>query len=210
MDRYGYLVNPGEDYQLVGNPKKSWLWLIGLAAAGLGIYWLARKKVAVGKYAGYNGRIPMYPVTAPSTILDYEGTDMPFDIRVYEPAPPTHIEVDYNGIARLYTNDGRAGGLVRVGGQAYFVTEEELNFALALTRQMNKDILCAVFPFALVGPGYLGYVTIGEHIGESVYITLAGQIGRMLNKVDGGELTFVPLEVVDQTDIWSTYVKQGG
>lgn len=212
MDRYGYLINPSRSMPF----NKRWLWLGGLAGfCGL-IFWLISRRRPNTEHATM-GRAPgttidHYTVTAPSEELVFQGAGTPFGIQNYWTIDEYHYEVDGNGISRLVTNEGIAGGIFRLpAGGHFFVPEEEMNFALDETREANSNILLTVTPFAMIGPGYLGYCTSGRHIGESVYITLAGQIGRPLRKKEGGELTFVPLEMIDQMeDIWSVYIKPGG
>jgi hypothetical protein len=213
-DKYGYMVNPGEAYQMGGNPTpkiKTWMWVAGLFVVGAGIWWFTRKtKPSIGKLTNKKAGVNKYTVTAPVTVFNYEGVGMPFGIVNCFPLPITHVEIDNNGIARLFTNDGFAGGIISKNGQYHFVLEADWNEAIMFTRQENADILSSVYPYALVGPGYLGYVTSGTHTGESVYISLNGQIGRTLNRIEDGQLMFVPLDYIDETpNIWSVYVKGG-
>jgi hypothetical protein len=212
MDRYGYLANPGE----MTSSWKKYLWLAGLLGFSALVYLLvSRSRVyPIGRIAGSRKReqIAQYTVTAPAEVFAYSGAGMPFDIAQYWPAEDYHFEVDGNGISRLVTNNGIPGGIIRtVSGQHYFVAEGEWNQALAETRERNADILLTISSYNLIGSGYLGYCTSGAHIGEPVYVTLDGQIGRALYREVDGEMVFVPLEVIDQTpDIWSTYIKPGG
>jgi hypothetical protein len=211
MDRYGYLENPGEGYQLVGNPRQiPWKWIAagGAVAGGLALWLLFRHKSSNNAKLLAN----QYYVTAPVAPLFYEGAGMPYGIQYFEPALDYYTAVDLNGIGRVYSYDGRPGGLVQVaGGNLVFVDEVVWNYALWMTRTQNKDHLLAVMPYAMVGSGYIAYITEGPHIGQSVFVTLAGQIGQALYRSDDGELTFVPLEIIDQmAGVWNTYIKPGG
>jgi hypothetical protein len=214
MDKYGYLVNPD---RLPINYKK-WAWVAGFVGMAALVYWLvvSRRESPVGKLARkierINPGVQPYTVTAPATVLEYSGAGMPFGIEIYGPVPDYHREVDNNGIPRVVSDeDGIFGGLIKANGYYYFVSEAELNRCFELTRQINIDILLTIMPYNMLGPGYLGYCTSGAHIGQEVYVTLTGQIGMALSKVEDGQLDFVPLEVVDQAaDIWSVYLKPGG
>lgn len=226
-DKYGYLANPGSSSGF--HLSRKWLWLLAAAGAAGIIWWLIIRRSNQQGIEGTKARIGaqigkltkkqpiprgtmQYRVTAPVEELHYEGAGMPFAINYYAPAPEYHVEIDNMGIGRIYSNyDGLAGGIVRtVNGQRWFVTEDEWNLALQEMREVNADTLLTSMPYAMVGPGYLAYVTAGPHIGETVYVTLTGQIGRALYRTNDGELMFVPLDVIDQKpDIWNIYAKGG-
>ncbi len=213
-NRYGYLKNPGESYQLGGRSTRKGLLILGGAVlvTGLATYFITKgTKKQIEAKPGAELEVQEYLVNAPSVPLLYQGVGMPFGIEFYEIAPDTHIEIDPNGISRVITDeDGRPGGLFLVMGEIYFVEERELNYSLFNTRLANASTLLAIRPMREVGPGYTGCVLTGAHIGETVYITLKGQIGIVLYD-RAGEEHYVPLEVIDQDpDIWFTYVKPAG
>ena len=212
MDKYGYLASPNPTGGGTSG-KGKFIWIgAGLLGGGLLVYLITRKPAPELTVTKPKKNIVNYTVTAPVDGLIYDGAGMPYAITRYTEVPDCHIEVDNMGIARLVTNEtGITRGMIIVGGRRWFVTELDMNEALCYTRLENADILYRIIPYSMIGPGYLGYVTSGAHIGEEVFITINGQIGRVLYQSDSGQMDFVPLEVIDQTvDLWSTYIRPGG
>lgn len=215
-DKYGYLANPGMPQgNWLSRNKKLVVVIGGTAMVALAVGLIIRARKGAGKKVEAKPNavkeVIRYTVTAPTSPLKYSGTGMPFGIQYWEPLPETHVEVDNNGIGRLFTNDERPGGIVQANGNSWFVEEGNWNEALYLTRLLNASTLLKVLPFSLVSSGYVGYVTTGPHVGQSVFITLNGQVGMVLYALDGGQETYVPLELIDNDPtIWSQYGKPYG